>query len=199
MRPRKSAGERRREIIAVALRLAADQGPERITAEAIAKELDLSQPAIFRHFPRKDDIWEATIGWLGDHLAERWAGAAESAVPSNRVEAILRAQFRAVEAIPALPMVLLSPELQARHDGIRRSLTTLMARFHGELSDAITAGGVLGLWHPGLDVARTAWMLIALVQGTAIRWTSSRCGFDLVAEGMAVVAIAMTGMRPPPP
>lgn len=194
-RLRKSAGERRLEIIAITLRLAAQLGPERITADAIAKELGLSQPAIFRHFPRKDDIWAATILWLEQSLAERWAEAAATTNdPAGRLQAILRAQFCAIHAIPALPTILLSPELQARHDGIRRALMALMGRFHGELSTAIADGTASGQWPPGLDVARAAWMLIALVQGTALRWTASQGGFDLVAEGMAVVTLAMAGM-----
>jgi AcrR family transcriptional regulator len=193
---RKTAGERRLEVIAATLRLAAEIGPERITADAIARDLGVSQPAIFRHFPRKDDIWEATIAWLAAHLAERWAAALAGAHdPDRRLEALLSAQFRAVEAIPALPTILLSPELQARHDGIRRALLTLMSRFHGVLAEVIDGGKAAGLWSPELDAARAGWMLIALVQGTAIRWASSRRGFDLVAEGMAVASIAMAGMR----
>lgn len=196
MRLRKSAGERRREIIGATLRLAAEVGPGRITADAIARALGLSQPAIFRHFPCKDDIWEATIAWLGDDMAERWRDAAAgTGDPAGRLEAVLRAQFTAVLEMPALPTILLSPELQARHEGIRHALMALMGRFHGELVRAIGAGKAAGLWSPALDAERAAWMLIALVQGTAIRWTSSHRAFDLVAEGMAAVTIAMVGMR----
>ncbi|MBI5163240.1 MAG: TetR/AcrR family transcriptional regulator [Magnetospirillum sp.] len=193
MSKRKSASERRSEIILTALRLAADLGPDRITAEAIAKELGVTQPAIFRHFPRKDDIWEAVIGWLGDALAERWAAA--MAVPSElRLNAVLRAQFAFVEAFPALPLVLLSAELHARNDGVRRGVAALMGRFHHTLAAAIAADRDGGAVAAAVDPARAAWMLIAIVQGTAIRWVIGRCGFPLAEEGMSMVATAIQGI-----
>lgn len=58
-RIRKSAKERKVEIVEATLRLAAEIGPDRMTTEALAKEVGISQPSIFRHFPTKGHIWEA--------------------------------------------------------------------------------------------------------------------------------------------
>ncbi len=74
MRIRKNAADRRDEVIDATLRLASDIGPDRITTDAIAKAVGLSQAAVFRHFPRKEDIWAAVLDWLRACFAERWAG-----------------------------------------------------------------------------------------------------------------------------
>lgn len=187
MTPRKSRIERRAEVIEAALKLAAQFGPDRITAELIARELGLTQPAIFRHFPRKDDIWTATMDWLRDSLAETWAEA-------EGLDALIEAHLRFVESHPAVPLVLLSPELQARHPAIRQAIRKLMGLFHGELKRAIETGISAGAVARHIDASRAAWMLLTLVQGLALRWTASERAFDIVDEGRELVGLAVGGL-----
>jgi TetR/AcrR family transcriptional regulator len=195
MRTRKSRDERRLEIVETTLRLAARLGPDRITAEAIAQELGLSQPAIFRHFPRKDDIWTATIDWLEDSLGEVWANAVATNPAAGALPALVAAHFAFIERHPALPLVLLSPELQARHDSVRQAIGRLMARFHAILAQTIAAGP----YDPAAAPTRAAWMLIAIIQGVAIRWTACGGKFPIQAEGTALVEMALRGITAPAP
>lgn len=70
VRTRKPAAERKKEIVETAIRLAAECGPDRLTTESLAKEIGISQPAIFRHFPTKSDIWEAVGQRICDLMGE---------------------------------------------------------------------------------------------------------------------------------
>jgi AcrR family transcriptional regulator len=187
MTVRKSKEQRRLEIIETALRLASVSGPDRITTEAIAAGLGMTQPAIFRHFPRKDDIWAAVLDWLEESLAEAWDGAA--AGPS-RLIALVGAHLDFIALHPALPLVLLSPDLQGRHPAIRQAVLRLTGRFHGVLTRALDTDG-LG----GGDPVRAAWLVIALIQGLALRWTAAGRSFDLRAEGAALLSLAIDGLR----
>ncbi|HSV29838.1 MAG TPA: TetR/AcrR family transcriptional regulator [Candidatus Omnitrophota bacterium] len=191
---RKSRDERRLEIIEANMRLAAKLGPDRITAEAIAQDLGVTQPAIFRHFPRKDDIWTATVEWLADSLGTLWGEAMAGAPPEERLTALVEAHLGFIEAHPAVPLVLLSPELQARHASVRQATARMMGLFHAQLSRALDDGRQAGAFDSGLDVARAAWMMIALIQGIAIRWTASQGRFDIRAEGLALIGMAVRGI-----
>ena len=51
MAVRKPAPERKAEILEATLRLADELGPDRLSTEAIARAVGLTQPGIFRHFP----------------------------------------------------------------------------------------------------------------------------------------------------
>ncbi len=55
---RKRADDRKSEIVMVALRLADELGPDRLTTNAVAKVVGLSEPGIFRHSPTKQALWE---------------------------------------------------------------------------------------------------------------------------------------------
>ncbi|MEW5729854.1 MAG: TetR family transcriptional regulator [Pseudomonadota bacterium] len=194
-RERKPAGERREEIIAAALDLAHEVGPDRITTEAIAGRIGLTQAAIFRHFPRKADIWAAAIGWLRERLSRRWAEALSGeGRPSEKLRTLLVGQFRFVAGVPALPAVLLSRELQAEGGIVQQAILGVMDGFRVALAGVVRDGQEAGEIRPGLDPDRAAFALIAMVQGTALRWAMQGRAFDLVAEGEAVVDIALDGL-----
>lgn len=182
MTPRKTGEQRRAEIIETALLLAAELGPDRITAEAIATRLGISQPAIFKHFPRKGDIWDAVIDQLLQSLSRVWRESTIGKPPEQRLFALLDAHFAFIAAHPAVPMVLLSPELQTRHPPLRQTIMRLMGLFHSELRQTISAGT-----SPPDNADQRAWMMLSLVQGIAIRWTLSGHAFDIRAEGGCMV------------
>lgn len=193
-RTRKTRDERRAEVIEAALRLAATLGPDRITAELIARELGVTQPAIFRHFPRKDDIWTATMDWLRDSLTGLWADAVAAQPAASRLEALVEAHLGFIDRHPAVPLVLLSPELQARHPAIRQTVGKLMGLFHAELVRAVEKDARNRILAPDIDPARAAWMLLTLIQGIALRWAASGRAFGIVDEGRSFLRLAISGL-----
>lgn len=194
MTPRKSKDERRAEVIEAALKLAAQVGPDRITAELIARELGVTQPAIFRHFPRKDDIWTATMDWLRGSLTGLWADAMADAPLAGRLEALIEAHLGFVDRHPAVPLVLLSPELQARHPAIGQAIGRMTGLFHGELARAVEDGMAAGALARDIEPGRAAWMVLTLVQGIALRWAASGRAFGIVDEGRALIRLAVRGL-----
>lgn len=193
MRIRKSGEQRRLEIIETALRLAATHGPDRISAEAIARELSITQPAVFRHFPRKGDIWNAVIQRLAEELSQVWTPNTENSLPNGRLLAVLDAHLRFIAGHPAVPLVLLSPELQARHPELRAAIAHLMKLFHARLGDLVVLADEI----PPTEAGAVAWMIISLVQGIAVRWAGSGQAFDIVAEGGMLLRLATRGLIKP--
>src|SRR5262245_9611722 len=75
VRGRMPAAARKRQIVETALELVAEHGADAVSAQLIADTIGLSQPAVFRHFPTKEAVWMAVIGWLQDRLADVWSEA----------------------------------------------------------------------------------------------------------------------------
>ena len=63
-----SAEDRRAATVQAVVDLAAEQNPAEITTTAIADRMGLTQGALFRHFPTKEAIVEATMSWVGERL-----------------------------------------------------------------------------------------------------------------------------------
>ncbi|MGH2969862.1 MAG: TetR/AcrR family transcriptional regulator, partial [Solirubrobacteraceae bacterium] len=85
-RSRKSAAERREEILAVAIRHFAIGGFRGTSTEAIAREAGISQPYLFRLFRTKRELFIACCDRADAHLLEvfRRAGA-QGATPEERL------------------------------------------------------------------------------------------------------------------
>lgn len=184
MNARKPADVRKTEIVAAMLRLADELGPDRLTTQAVADAVGLTQPAIFRHFPTKQHLWLAVATMISDRLTIAWAGALETSQnPLIRIDALIIAQLRQIEAMPAIPSILFSHELQADNDELRQSVHALMGKLVAMLTSELAAGQVTGTVDPDLRPEDGAFLLISLVQGLAIRWTLVKRDFELKAEG----------------
>lgn len=204
MRVRKSTDERKDEIIDATLTLAHEVGPDRISTEAIAGRIGVTQAAVFRHFPRKQDIWDAVIGWVRQTMIRRWSESQEGHhAAGNRLRAILGAQLRFVRSVPALPALLLSREVTAGNSATRQVMLSLMAEFRQVLTEIIADGQNRGELRADIHAEKAANLLIAVVQGTAMRWLLNSRNFDIVAEGLALVDMTLHGIEtpasPPPP
>ncbi|RLQ20498.1 TetR/AcrR family transcriptional regulator [Seongchinamella unica] len=195
MRTRKSAEARKAEIVDAALRLADKVGPERLTTDAIADAVGLTQPGVFRHFPKKQDLWLAVATRIGATMESRWAKAqSASAEPLDRIRALVSAQLRLIQSTPAIPAILFSRELHTKNKGLREAFFALLSRFQRLLADlagqAISAGDL----REELLADDVAYLVLGLVQGLAVRWSISGRGFDLVAEGERLLAVQLAGM-----
>ena len=65
------ADERRAATVESVVQLAGVQNPSEITTAAIAKHMQVTQGALFRHFPSKEAIWQAVMEWVAENLLAR--------------------------------------------------------------------------------------------------------------------------------
>lgn len=197
MSSRRPASERKAEIVAAMLRLADELGPDRLTTQTVADAVGLTQPAIFRHFPTKQALWHAVAEMISDQLTAAWAEAlAASEDPQRRIEALIRVQLRQIEAMPAIPAILFSRELQAENDDLRKSVLSLMSQLLAMLTEELTKGREAGTFRPDLVALDGAYLLVSLVQGLAIRWTLGQRGFRLEDEGRRLLATQLKLFAP---
>lgn len=192
---RKSALERRGEIVQAALVLIDRGGPSAVTTTAIAGIVGVSQAAIFRHFPRKDGILLAVVDWLADHVVPSLRDAAASAGnPLDRLNAVLDVQLHIVRDTPAMPALLFSRELHKEDERLRDAVYGHIGRIHDLLAEILRAGRKSGVFRAGLDVDRAAFMIIGLLQGLVVRWSLSGRSLDLLEEGHRMFEMLLHGL-----
>lgn len=189
-RTRKPASERKAEIVETAIRLAATLGPDRLTTEKLATEIGITQPAIFRHFPAKSDIWKS----VGEHICTLMGESAGDDLPEDpqeRLIAVVTAQLRFIANTPAVPAILFSRELHAENEALRQVFATLMRARHQRLSQLIASGVAIGDFDKNLNTDDAAYLILSLVQGLAMRWSLNKQNFNLVEEGQRLLTLQM--------
>jgi AcrR family transcriptional regulator len=83
---RKSADERREDILAIALRQFGEGGYRGTSTEAIAREAGISQPYLFRLFRTKRDLFIACADRACDRVREVFTRVAAESPPDERLE-----------------------------------------------------------------------------------------------------------------
>ncbi len=197
LRARLPAAERKAQIVDAALRLADEHGPDALTTEMIADAIGLTQPALFRHFPRKDDIWTAVANRLCEDMAEARARAVAPGMSAPvTVVAIAVAQAGNIEATPGLASILVSREMHVRNEALRTGLAANQKALHAELAAAIADGQAKGDFRGDLDSSDAAFLVIAIVQSLALRWSLTGRKLKLAIETDRLAKLLVRGFSP---
>lgn len=196
-RKRKSAADRKAEIVSTAIRLAADIGPDRVTTQHLADEVGVTQPAIFRHFATKSDIWLA----VGDHIVEELTrlhthnGEIASVDAHDMLHQMIGNHFVHVTANPAIPAILFSRELQADNATLHEKFNTLLGQRRDAIATLVRHAQAAGQHRAELVAEDSAHLLIAAMQGLSMRWLLEDQSFDLAEEGGRVLGALIDGFR----
>jgi AcrR family transcriptional regulator len=194
MRQRKSAAERKAEIVVAALSLVDKGGPSAVTTTAIADLVGISQAAVFRHFPRKDDILLGAVDWIAGNLLPPIRAAAERpGDPLERLRAVVDTLLAIVTETPVMPALLFSRELHNENAALRAAVFERIVRAHDLLAGLLDDGRSRGIFRAGLDVDRGAFMIIGLLQGLLVRWSLSGRSIVLRDEGNAMFDMLLHG------
>jgi TetR/AcrR family transcriptional regulator len=192
MLQRKPAEDRKADIVEALLRLADQIGPDRLTTNDIAREVGVTQAAIFRHFPTKAELWSAVGEVIAARLAEAWQQAlAANTTPKDRLRALIAAQLRQIEAIPALPAILHSRELNVDNANLRQRFRGILLQYQAHLVANLEGMIADGSITPDVRPQDAAILLTSLVQGIAIRWSLGSRGFALQPEGLRLLDVQL--------
>ena len=192
MLQRKPAEDRKADIIEALLRLADQIGPDRLTTNDIAREVGVTQAAIFRHFPTKAELWSAVGEVIAARLAEAWQQAqAANTSPKDRLRALIATQLRQIETTPALPAILHSRELNVDNAILREKFRGLLMQYQAHLVANLEGMIADGSITPDVKPQDAAALLTSLVQGIAIRWSLGSRGFALQPEGLRLLDVQL--------
>jgi AcrR family transcriptional regulator len=136
---RRSAEERREEIVEVALRHFATGGYHGTSTEAIAREAGISQPYLFRLFRTKRDLFVACCARCYARVGAVFAEAAAAAPPEERLEAMGRAYVERLAADPEVLRFQLQSYAASSEPAIR---TAVRDGFNGLVRDTAALAGV---------------------------------------------------------
>jgi AcrR family transcriptional regulator len=161
-----SANERKSVIIETVIELAAIMNPGDITTAAIAKHMNLTQGALFRHYSNKLAVWQAVIEWVEEHLLERIDKAATSTEsPIAALEAIFMAHIEFVAIYPGVPRILFGELQQAEDIAPKRIVRLLLQKYAERLTELIEKGKLLLEVRQDLDVTAARTLFIGSIQG----------------------------------
>ena len=190
---RKPAEDRKAEIVAAAIALAAERGPDQVSAQALAQAVGVSQPAIFRHFPTMAEVWQGVGERITAAMREDKMQAPEGEALAALMQAVAR-NLKHIVANPAIPTILFSRELHARNETLRRLFEEVMRHRRQGYARLIARAQAEGAMTGEAEAEDLAALILAVIQGLAMRWSLENRDFDLSEEGQRLIRV-MLGLR----
>ena len=150
--------------------LAASKNPSEITTAAIARQMNLTQGALFRHFPNKEAIWQAVMEWVAEHLLVRIDRAAQGIEsPLAAMQAMFMSHVEFVAEHPGVPRMLFGELQRTESTPTKRMVQTLLQRYGERLHRYIEQGKARGELSVNLDNEAAAMLFIGTIQGLVMQ------------------------------
>ena len=138
---------------------------ERITTARLAKEVGVSEAALYRHFPSKSKMFEGLIQFIEETLFTRVSMILkEEDQATARCEKILTLLLTFTERNPGITRILTGDALAGETGRLRARVVQLFDRYETQLKQTLREAELQEGIRPTMPVAIAANLLLATVR-----------------------------------
>ncbi len=158
-----AASGRREQIVTTTIGLLARHGLSGTTTARIAREVGISEPALYRHFLNKEEIILAALDAVSENLVGMMFRAAETETGTvGKIHVMSAALYDFITAHPQESVVLFEVFSASRDNHLKRILQEKFLNGMGMMEQVLRAGMEAGDVRPDIDVELTAWKIMSL-------------------------------------
>jgi AcrR family transcriptional regulator len=177
--PYKSTEVRKLEIMEAARLLIIRKGSEHLTVRNIARLIDLTEAAIYRHFRSKREILLYLSDLLTDQLVEDLQEALRAGEVNLRtVDQALRRHLSAIEQKRGLSFLVFAEILSFGDRKLNQKTAQNLDRYIRQLTELLQRG--TRDCRARIDPPAAAQLLFGMIQGLVSLWAFNSYGFDLL-------------------
>ncbi len=160
------SGERKLQILQTLAEMLQDPKGEKVTTAALAKKLDVSEAALYRHFASKAQMFEGLIGFIEETLfglVNKITGEEDNGL--RQIRAVMAMLLGFAEKNPGMTRVLIGDALVNEDERLQARINQLHDRIEATLKQCLRIAATQG--HEEPDPAARANLLLCYVIG---RW-----------------------------
>ncbi len=176
---RQSTSLRRKQIIDALRKLIIEYGSENVTVRRIAKEIGVSQGAIYRHFKSKRQI----LDFLVDYIEENLIGDIEKSDSHARtlevLENILKSHISAIEQKKGVSFLIVAEIVSLGDKRLNKKIYEVLSNYIDHIEDVLLRGVKSGEINPEIDLEMAATVFLGIIQGLVTLWALSNYNFTL--------------------
>jgi AcrR family transcriptional regulator len=180
---RNSTAVRKQQIIEAARKLIIRRGSEHLTVRSIAKEVNITEAAIYRHFRSKRDILSFLMSQISETMLEEInrTSVGETA-PVKAIEEILRYHLSEIEQTRGMSFQVIAEILSFGDKELNREVYESINRYLDRLKALLSEAARSGEVREDLDLDASALLCFGALQGLVNVWALSNYSFDLVKK-----------------
>lgn len=195
LNPRQSTESRQAEIIATVVALAAERNPADVTTTDIAKAMNVTQGALFRHFPTKEAMRLAVMEWIETQLMAK-LGDAQASAPDvlSGLEAMFLAHVKFIREFPGVPRLVFAELQQPDSSPVRQGVQQIMRRYRQMLAETLSKAKVARLIRNDVDVQAAAALFLGAIQGLVMQSMLGGVSADAEEPVLGVLHLYLAGL-----
>jgi TetR/AcrR family transcriptional regulator len=161
-------GERKTQILQLIAQMLENPKGEKITTAAMAKKLDVSEAALYRHFASKAQMFEGLIEFIESSLLSVINKiTADETQGLKQIQAVMLLMLKFAQQNPGMTRVLIGDALVNEDERLQVRINALTDKLEAALKQSIRIAVTQNEMPAALDVAAQANLLMCFVTG---RW-----------------------------
>lgn len=186
---------RQLEIIEAAGKILTASGVSGLTIKNLAKEMQFSESAIYRHFKSKEDIIIAMLNYLADSIDKRLSNLDSSLTPEEKFKALFAEQFRFFKLNPHFVVAVFSDGLMEESQVINEALLKLMNVKIKHLMPVIMEGQQKSIFTNAITTDELMHIIMGTFKLQMFKWRIANFEFDIKRSGENMVQSILTLIR----
>jgi len=177
---RQKTDVRQRQIVSAARKLIVKYGSEHVTVRRVAKEIGVSEGAIYRHFKSKRDV----LSLLIDDVENTLIGDIEDYYkPGTNVldalEKVVLSDVSSVEQRKGVSFQVIAEIVSLGDKKLSNKAYDVINEYIKHIKSILSEGVKSGIVRQDIDLDAAASLLFSIIQGLINIWALSRYSFDL--------------------
>jgi TetR/AcrR family transcriptional regulator len=165
---------RKDQILQSLARMLESAPGERVTTAALAREVGVSEAALYRHFPSKAKMFEGLIEFIEETLFQRISRIlTEESIAEVRCEKILTLLLTFCDRNPGMTRILTGDALAGETERLRHRVTQFFSRLESQLKQILREAQIRENLKTAISSAAMANLLLATIEGRLIQFVQS--------------------------
>ena len=172
--------ERQQDIVDAARKIVGSQGMRRLTVREIAKRLNITNGALYRHFKSKKEILSLLIDDIEQTLLKAIEVAAEKETDALlKLKSVLLSHISYAEQRKGLTFVVINETLSFNDVELRKKMYLVVEAYLKKIQEILTTGIKEKAFKEDLDLKLASLAFFGLVQSTVTFWALSGYSFSI--------------------
>jgi AcrR family transcriptional regulator len=174
---------RQQEILDSARKIISTRGFESLTIRELAKELKITDGALYRHFKSKKEIIALMIDDIEHTLLSTIQDAAkDSKDPAQKLKGIFLTHLSYSERRKGLTYIIINEALNMKDSGLQKNMFKVLDRYLETIKSILREGIKKGSFRKELDVTSAGIAFFGMIQSLVTFWALNDFAYYLKSD-----------------
>ncbi len=186
--------ERKKQTVKTVLELSYQHGAPNVSTNMIAQQLGITQPALYKHFKNKQEIWEEVATSIAKEISKNIATINGEKLQANTaLKRLVLSHLELLRKAPALPEIMMLRKKNNEHSTFQKIIQDSMKDFHSALAQEVKRAVKEGEFDCNLCAKDASSLIRGLVQSLILRMLIERNLDILSKNGERLLDLLLSG------